>query len=481
MLDLKYQKISSIRVVSRLPHSLSILFALTLFVSIRAGAQPPEIVSISPSKGAIGIKTDTLIRITFNKEMDKKSVEDNFTIEPRAQGGFGWEGNTLIFHPERDLAPSTTYTISLGTVVKDIQDKPLAISYFATIDQLLYIDRKDIWIANGDGSGRRNLTKKEGNYFRPMWLKGKERIVFELDSDLWIMNRDGSDQRPLTTGKAIVSHEFLPSPDGKKVAFLSKNGEVRVVDIEEGVEAKIFSPEDPKKSNLGLGCPFVWSPESTYLLYNRLSKGKILDIWMVSSEGKEAKPLTKNRWESNDWGFRFSPDGRKIAYEVGGSLYIMDRDGSNKKKVTGDLELNEDKFSFSPDGIKILFLGNYNIWTVNSDGSNLRQLTEGSNSNYPSWSGDGKRIILTKLDEEENANDLWMMDLEGENQVALTRGKIVLEDLEFSPHGRYLAFWTIEGREYHFWIMNIDGTGVQILSSGKERPPERSNPYLWSH
>ncbi|MCG2677937.1 Ig-like domain-containing protein [bacterium] len=451
-----------------------------LLTTYSVGAQPPEIVSVSPSKGVQEVKTDTLIRITFSKEMDKKSVEDNFAIEPQVKGKFSWQEKTLIFHLERDFIPSTTYTISLGTVVKDAQGRPLAISCFSTIDQLLYIDRENIWIANADGSGRRNLTKKAGNYFGPMWLKGNKKIIFELDSDLWMMNRDGNDKRPLTTGKAVVSHEFLPSPDGKKVAFLSKNGEVRVVDIEKGTEARIFSPENPKKSNLGLGCPFLWSPDSAYLLYNRLSKEKILDIWMASSDGKEEKPLTKNRWESNDWGFKFSSDGKKIAYAIGGALYIMDNEGSDKKKVSGDIELNEDKFSFSPDGRQILFLANYNIWAVDSDGSNLRQLTEGSNSNYPNWLPNGEKIIFTKSDEEKNTNDIWIMDKEGEDQVALTREKIVLEGLEFSSDGRYLAFWTIEGTEYHFWITNIDGTGVQILSSGKERPVEKPNPYLWS-
>ena len=72
------------------------------------------------------------------------------------------------------------------------------------------------------------------------------------------------------------------------------------------------------------------------------------------------------------------------------------------------------------------------------------------------------------------------MDNEGKNQVSLTKKKIILERPEFSSAGRYLTFWTIEGTDCHFWIMNIDGTGGQILSSGKERPIEKPNPYLWS-
>ena len=452
-----------------------------LLVTCSLWAQPPEIVSISPSKEAQEVKTDALIRVTFNKEMDKESVEKNFIINPKIEGEFYWEKNTLVFRPAKELIPSSIYSISLNNPIKDKKGSSLIISYFKTIDQILYVGGKNVWIANADGSGRKNLTHDPGNYLRPVWLKGSERIVFELESDLWMMNRDGGDKKPLTTGKAIVSHEFLPSPDGEKVTFLSKDGEIRVVDIEKGTEVKIFSPEDPRKSNLGLGCPFTWSLDSNYLLHNRLSKGKILDIWMISSDGKEEKPLTKNRWESNDWGFKFSPDGKKIVYAIEGAFYTMNNDGSNKKRVSGDIELNENKFSFSSDGTKIIFLSNYNIWTVNTDGSDLRQLTEGSNNNYPSWSLDGEKIIFTKSDGEKNTNDLWMMNKEGKNQVALTRAKIVLEHPVFSSDGRHLAFWTIEGTDYYFWITNIDGTGEQILSSGKERSIVKPNPYLWSH
>jgi Tol biopolymer transport system component len=481
MLTNRYQGLSSAQVI-KIICILFLFFTVypSLFIEF-LWAQPPQILSIQPAIGSRGVKTDSLIRITFTKEMEKRSVEENFLIEPHVKGTFSWQKKTLIFRPDQDLIPFRTYTISLGNMVKDVQGGPLALSYFTTIEQILYIDRGDIWMANADGSGRKNLTNKIGNYCKPLWLEENKEIIFELDSDLWKMDRAGANKKPLTAGKAVVSHEFLPSPDGKKVAILSKNGEIRVVTTEEGKETKIFVPEDPETNNLGLGCPFAWSPDSKYLLHNRLSKGKILDVWMVDILTKEEKPLTKNRWENNDWGFRFSPDGSRIAYVIEGTLYTMNNDGSDKKKVSGDIELNEGRFSFSPDGKRLIFLANYNIWVVNTDASQLRQITEGTNSNYIDWLPDGKKIILISSDEETNTNNIWIMELEGQKQISLTKGEVVSGSVEHSASGNYLSFYSIKDTNSYFRIMNVDGTGRQILSVGKEASPPPPNPHLWSH
>ena len=89
-----------------------------------------------------------------------------------------------------------------------------------------------------------------------------------------------------------------------------------------------------------------------------------------------------------DVGPAWSPDGTKIAFvkltyynqdlnSSWGVIWVMNADGSNKVKLTGDTE----KFNsptWSPDGTKIAFAGPENkgdIWVMNADGSNRINFT----------------------------------------------------------------------------------------------------------
>ena len=78
-----------------------------------------------------------------------------------------------------------------------------------------------------------------------------------------------------------------------------------------------------------------------------------------------------------DLDLSFSPDGKKVVYELGYSLYIINADGSGIKNLTPDWNFARHP-AFFPDGAKIAFTGSEpggyatNIWTVDVDGSNLK-------------------------------------------------------------------------------------------------------------
>ena len=60
------------------------------------------------------------------------------------------------------------------------------------------------------------------------------------------------------------------------------------------------------------------------------------------------------------------------------------------------------------------------IWTIKADGTGSIQLTDDPrhrNSDDPSWSPDGKRILFSTG--RSGRNELWVTDAEGNNQHAL--------------------------------------------------------------
>lgn len=80
----------------------------------------PTIVGSSPSNEMVWRTTEP-IRITFNKEMDRQSVENALAIIPTSESDLQktWEGNTLIIGQNRLLKPGTSYRISVTTEARD--------------------------------------------------------------------------------------------------------------------------------------------------------------------------------------------------------------------------------------------------------------------------------------------------------------------------------------------------------------------------
>ncbi|MCL7413615.1 MAG: Ig-like domain-containing protein, partial [ANME-2 cluster archaeon] len=62
------------------------------------------------------------INVTFSEPMDQTSVESAFSISPVTKGTFSWNGNTMTYLPNSNLAFETTYTVNIGTGAVDIAD-----------------------------------------------------------------------------------------------------------------------------------------------------------------------------------------------------------------------------------------------------------------------------------------------------------------------------------------------------------------------
>ena len=91
----------------------------------------PIIDSVYPADGAAGASRTSVTIATFNKAMDKPSVQAAFSLKRTSNGtpvsgSFSWYGTALIFKPNATLAAGTQYTAAVSGTAKDLAGRTLA-------------------------------------------------------------------------------------------------------------------------------------------------------------------------------------------------------------------------------------------------------------------------------------------------------------------------------------------------------------------
>ena len=203
----------------------------------------------------------------------------------------------------------------------------------------------EIWLMDENGSNQTRLTKTERWHNTPDWSPDGKRLVFcanyDGNIDIYTMNIDGSGLTQITDYKGM---DFTPqfSPDGKKIIFASSR-----------------SGND--------------------------------DIWLYELDTGVKKQLTS--YKARDFSPAFSPDGSLIAFVCGEvnatgeedlDIYLMDNNGQNRRRVTGNLGTDR----------------------------------------YVAWSADGNFLIYTSSRPDSTAERLMIMDI----------GKMKLSKVDFDRH-----------------------------------------------
>jgi TolB protein len=258
-------------------------------------------------------------------------------------------------------------------------------------------DKLQIFTINSDGTNRKQLTF-EGDNGRPDWSPDGRRITFNArrDGKFWVavMDADGLNQQLLVEGAA---------PD--------------------------------------------WAPDGKQIAFSRPDDKQIPQIWVINADGRNLKQITQSN--TAKIGPSWSPDGKQMVFilprnplsqtdpqpEIG----IMNSDGTNERILTTadriNVRVNPDGSTtlceiandanapaWSPVDNRIAFWSGIEnqygqIWVINPDGTGSKQLTEDCshrNSDDPSWSPDGKKILFSTG--RSGKNELWVMDADGENE-----------------------------------------------------------------
>jgi Tol biopolymer transport system component len=189
--------------------------------------------------------------------------------------------------------------------------------------------QSDIFSVHPAGAHATQLTTGPGEKYAGSYSATAHRIAFVrggVSGQLWTMRENGRDARPVGTGAVTGSCPRF-SPDGSLIAYRAGDfGEIHVVN-RDGTGARKLSGSDTEYDQ----CP-SWSPDGKRLAFIRYTGFSSADVWTMNADGSGAVQLTHDGTVKTT--AAWSPDGRSIAFDSGGDIFVMTSAGQDPRPVT---------------------------------------------------------------------------------------------------------------------------------------------------
>lgn len=195
------------------------------------------------------------------------------------------------------------------------------------------------------------------------------------------------------------------------------------------------------------------------------ASGKVLaqDEWSVMNPPHLTRTAQVDVDEGTWMNLDVSPDGKSIAFDFLGDIYIMPVSSGAPRQLLAGLAW-ETQPRFSPDGASLVFVsdrsGVKNLWTYRLRDASLQQVTDERfrTPSTPAWSPDGKFIIARKhytTRRTIGAGEIWRFPAVGGVGERLVEGESGQKDITepvHSPDGKAIYFTkdTDPGLEFQY-------------------------------
>ncbi len=284
--------------------------------------------------------------------------------------------------------------------------------------------RSSLWLLNADGSDHRALASGEANYHSPRWSPDGTRLLYAStaggSSDLYVRWMDSGNEAKLSH---LTESPGAPawSPDGKWIAF--------TMFVPESSPSIAQMPAMPDGADWGP--PIKFTDRVTYRTDEDgyLKQGHT-HLFLLPADGGTPRQLTAGAYD--DGAPQWAPDGRAILFSanrrdsadfqpLNSEIYEVSLADDSVRALT-DRFGPDGEPAVSPDGRLVAYTGfddryqGYQVthlYLMNRDGSGKRIVTGGFDRDIasPVWSRDGKGLFV--LYDEEGDTKLGFVTLEG--------------------------------------------------------------------
>ena len=223
--------------------------------------------------------------------------------------------------------------------------------------------------------------------------------------------------------------------------------------------------------------PTVYVPQVSngLIAFTAQPAGAPSDIYTMNPDGTDIKRLTTNGGYNPVW----TNDGNIFFVE-------HDRDGNrhhsimrpDSTKIGPLFEGYVESFIWSPDGTKVALNvldetdgagpEKFDIYILNADGTDAHRLptyeADLAVAIEPAWSPDSNQIVFVANRGEypDDQQDMYVIDVDGSNLRQITNNVDVERIPQWSSDGKRI-FFASRTRDVYSYVMNADGTNVQVL------------------
>jgi hypothetical protein len=447
------------------------------FTTVAVGLQ---VTSMIPAPNVNGISIHSQVAVAFDTPIDPSSVAGSITILPAVPGSISVLSltaagspsnpaaptpattgpNVLVFTPDGALAPHTTYSVTLSSTVKTMNGQ---------------VDEGKTW---------RFITGEPP-------VNALNQIAFISNrsgvDNVWLMNPDGSNQREVTSELAPVNG-FDISGDGATIAY-GAGGVIKTM-LVGGANLTTVTPGTDLEY-----APTI-TPDGTGVIVSRRdSNGTDMGYWRYPlAGGGDVKQLATDGAPGPGSG-RLGPDG--LTGLPGMSAWApraaLTSDGKTMALVRGaddGIEIVDTTGATEP--IKLSLKGDSRPVWVQSDGGFYMTASNDQGATFSCWrvtssgsmtgcgaastdvanAGSALALIVKSAD---GSYHLSYAAVAGGLATALTADPAFAEAApSFSPSGSAIVFGRVGSQSAAIsagiWTINVDGTGLTILSTDGADP-----------